>query len=275
VAEASPSPLSGKRIVITRAAEQSDSLLKALAAHGAVTLLFPLLEFAPPEDSFPLNAALADLGQFDWIFFTSQNAVRALLVPSSALDSPVVRPPGNTRIAAVGPATADAIRQFGLSVDYVAAMHNGLALAAELRAQLHNASVLLPRGDKASRDLPAALREAGARVTEVIAYRTILPEHLNEGVRWAIEKGTVHAILFFSPSAARHLKELLGAGKFSSLSESVLFAAIGPITAAALREAGAARIVSAADTTVGAVLETLSNHFAGSSHPSAAGVKLA
>jgi uroporphyrinogen-III synthase len=275
VAEAPLSPLSGKRIVVTRAAEQSDSLLKALAAQGAISLLFPLLEFAPPEDCFPLNAALADLGQFDWILFTSQNAVRAFLERGSALDSPLVRPSGNTRIAAVGPATAEAIRKFGLSVDHVAATHTGLAFVAELRGQLQNASVLLPRGDKASRDLPAALREAGARVTEVIAYRTILPENLNDGVRWAIEKGTVHAILFFSPSAVHHLKKLLGAGKFSSVSESVLLAAIGPITAAALREAGATRSVSAADTTVEAILETLSSHFAGSSHPSAAGVKLA
>ncbi|GAC1616074.1 MAG: hypothetical protein NVS9B13_01020 [Candidatus Acidiferrum sp.] len=274
MAEAPLSPLAAKRIVVTRAAEQSDSLLNALAAQGAVPLLFPLLEFAPPENCYPLDAALANLGQFDWILFTSQNGVRAFLERGNALDSPVLPPSAKTRIAAVGPATAAAIRQFGLSVDHVAATHSGLALAAELRGQLQNANVLLPRGDKASLDLPAALREAGALVTEVTAYRTILPEHLNEGVRWAIEKGTVHAILFFSPSAVRHFHELVGAPKFSSMSKSVLFAAIGPITADALREAGAARMISAADTTVDAVLETLSNHFATSNHPSAAGVKL-
>jgi uroporphyrinogen-III synthase len=272
--DATASPLTGKRIVITRAVEQSDSLLKALAAQGAMPLLFPLLEFAPPEDAFPLNNALAHLSQFDWIFFTSQNGVRAFLERANLLEPPVVPSSSRTRIAVVGPATADAVRQFGFSVDHVAATHNGLALAAELHDQLQNASVLLPRGDKATRDLPAALREAGALVTEIIAYRTILPEHLNEGVRWAIEKGTVDAILLFSPSAVRHLKDLVGPEKFSRLSNSILFAAIGPITADALREAGAGRFVTAADATLPAVLETLSSHFA-ASHTSSAGAKLA
>jgi uroporphyrinogen-III synthase len=274
VVDATASPLRGKRIVITRAAEQSDSLLKALAAQDAVPLLFPLLEFAPPEDAFPVDNAVAHLNQFDWIFFTSQNGVRAFLERANLLDPPVVPSSSRTHIAAVGPTTADAIRQFGFSVDHVADTHNGLALAAELHDQLQNASVLLPRGDKASRDLPAALREAGALVTEVIAYRTILPEHLNEGVRWAIEKGTVDAILLFSPSAVRHLRDLLGPEKFSHLSNSILFAAIGPITADALREAGAPRFVTAADTTVTAVLETILSHFA-ASPTSSAGAKLA
>jgi uroporphyrinogen-III synthase len=262
MSEAASSPLAGKRIVVTRAEEQSDSLVKALAARGAVPLLLPLLEFASPEDAFPLNNAVANFAQFDWVLFTSQNGVRAVLERVGTLDPPVSLQPGKTRIAAVGPATADAIRQFGFSVDHVASSHHGMALAEELRGSLQNASVLLPRGDRASLDLPTALREAGALVTEVIAYRTILPEHLNEGVRWAIEKGTVHAILLFSPSAVRHLKDLLGAEKFSLLSQSVLFAAIGPITAMALCEAKADGFVTAADTAVEAVLDTLSNHFA-------------
>lgn len=273
MSEAPASPLTGKRIVITRAAEQSDSLLKALTAQGAVPLLFPLLEFAPPEDAYPLNNAIANFAQFDWIIFTSQNGVRAVLERAIALDAAVAPESGKARIAAVGPATGDAIRHLGFTVDHVAATHHGLALAGELRGQLQNARVLLPRGDKATHDLPAALREAGALVTEVIAYRTILPEHLNEGVRWAIEKGTVHAILLFSPSAVRHFKDLVGSSRFLSLADSVLLAAIGPITAAALRDAGVARFITAADTTVDAVLETLLHFFSASSHTSAAGAK--
>jgi uroporphyrinogen-III synthase len=275
MSEAAASPLAGKRIVVTRAEEQSDSLMKALAGKGAVPLLLPLLEFASPEDAFPLNNAVANVAQFDWILFTSQNGVRALLERVATLDPPVTLQSGKTRIAAVGPATADAIRQYGFNVDHVASSHNGLALAAELRGELQNASVLLPRGDHASLDLPTALREAGALVTEVIAYRIILPEHLNEGVRWAVEKGTVHAILLFSPSAVRHLKELVGPERFSLLSKSVLFAAIGPVTAAALRESEATAFLTAADTTVDAVLETLSNYFAGDAHNSAGGAKIA
>ncbi|HXM98038.1 MAG TPA: uroporphyrinogen-III synthase [Candidatus Dormibacteraeota bacterium] len=275
MSEAAPSPLAGKRIVVTRAEEQSDSLLKALAGKGAVPLLLPLLEFASPEDAFPLNNAVANFAQFDWVIFTSQNGVRAVLERVTTLDPPVIPQPGKTRIAAVGPATADAIRQFGFSVDHVASSHNGLALAVELRGSLQNASVLLPRGDHASLDLPTALRDAGALVTEVVAYRTILPEHLNEGVRWAVEKGTVHAILLFSPSAVRHLRDLVGAEKFSLLSQSVVLAAIGPVTAAALNEAKAAGFLAAADTTVEAVLETLSNHFASAVPNSPAGAKFA
>src|SRR6202022_72167 len=145
MSEAAPSPLAGKRIVVTRAEEQSDSLLKALAGKGAVPLLLPLLEFAAPEDAFPLNNAVANFAQFDWVIFTSQNGVRAVLERVTTLDPPVIPQPGKTRIAVVGPATADAIRQFGFSVDHIASSHNGLALAAELRGSAQNRRVLLPR----------------------------------------------------------------------------------------------------------------------------------
>lgn len=262
MAESTASALNAKRVVITRAAEQSDSLLSALIAHGAVPLLFPLLEFAAPEDCFAIDNAVAHAGEFDWIIFTSQNGVRAFFERANLVDPPLTLSAGKTRIAAVGPATADAIRQSGFSVDHVAATHHGLALAAELRGRLQNANVLLPRGDKASLDLPAALREAGALVTDVIAYRTTAPEHVNEGVRWAIEKGTVDAILFFSPTAVTHFKNLFAKEKVAHLSETAIFAAVGPVTAIALREAAIERFVIAEDTTVDAVLETLSNHFA-------------
>ena len=272
MAETVTSPLAGKTVVVTRAAAQSGRLLEELTARHANVKLLPLVSFAPPQDFAAMDAALTCLDSFDWIIFTSANAVQAVERrrrelggdPSSAVNHP--------RAAAVGPATAEEAEHAGFSVDYVATSHSGAGLAEDLKQELAGRSVFLPRSDRANADLPSVLRRNGAVVTEVVAYRTLPPNDADrEKVNDSLKEG-VDGILFFSPSAVHNFLELLGQERLGTLQGRAVMVAIGPTTARALSAAGVQRIAWAADTTTEAVIEALEGHLARTKKRSTAGV---
>ncbi len=273
MAEASPSALAGKRIVITRSAAQSETLAGEFSARGAIPVVLPLVSFADPEDFAPLDAAIAGIQRFDWMILTSAQAVRAVLKRSEQLQRSLIHGGSKLRIAAVGPVTAEAVRQAGLPVEYVAETHSGAALAEELGNRLCGAKVFLPRSDRANPDLPPALKRHGAQVTEVIAYRTLRPTAVDERSLRQIAEGAADAVLFFSPSAVQHFAEMFGGGQLRALQDKLAITAVGPVTANALREAGVGRTVLAGDTTAAAVVEALEEHFAGTVKQSPAGAK--
>lgn len=259
--ETSPSSLAGKRIVITRALLQSEALMQELAARGAIPGLLPLIAFGEPEDSAPLNQAIAGIAEFDWLILTSAQAVRALMQRCADLHAPLTRTNRDLRVACVGPVTADAARYANLPVEYVAETHNGVALAEELGGRLRGAKVLLPRSDRANADLPLALKQNGAEVTEVVAYRTLRPASTGKEELKKVLEGRADAILLFSPSAVQHFLELVGAEQLRLMQDRLAITAVGPVTAKALREAGVERIVVASDTTVASVTDALERHF--------------
>jgi len=269
LAEASSSPLAGRSILITRASDQTESLVRELEARGAKPVLQPMISFHPPSDFASLDQALHGLRSFDWLLLTSANAVRALVERSQSLGVDVVHSFAALRIAAVGPVTAEAARRAGLPVSQVATKHQGLALAEEFAAEFAHKRILLPRSNLASAELPDALRRLGAQVTEVIAYRTFAAEPEGEGQN-QFSSGHLEAILFFSPSAVHNfLNWDEGKGgqvlrSISDLSRKTAVVAVGPVTASALRDAGLRNIVQASNTTVPAVIEALESFF--SSH---------
>jgi uroporphyrinogen-III synthase len=273
VAETLISALKGKRIVITRAAAQSEAIGKQLSALGALPVILPLVAFAEPEDFALLDEAIAQVEHFDWLIFTSGQAVRAFVGRSKQLNGSLERRGSKVQIATVGPVSAEAVRQARLPVEYVSNIHNGVALAQELGERLQGRTVLLPRSDRANPDLPAALRAHGADVTEVEAYRTLQPSEVDKLNLGRISAGEADAILFFSPSAVQHYAELAGAEQLRKLQDRVVITAVGPVTANALREAGVERMVVAVDTTATSVIQTLEQHFASATTQSAAGVK--
>ena len=258
--ENSASSLAGKRIVITRAAAQSEALAQELSARGAFPSLLPLMSFAEPEDFAPLDRAIAKMQQFDWLILASAQAVRAIVQRAAALQRSLIR--SQTRVACVGPVTAEAARNAKLPVKYVATTHNGVGLANELGGKLQGAKVLLPRSDRANPDLPAALKRFGADVTEVVAYRTVRPTESDQESLKNIVAGQTDAILFFSPSAVQHFAEMAGAGKLHTMQDMLAITAVGPVTARALREAGVDHIVVASDTTAASVIDALEKYFA-------------
>ena len=273
MAERFANALSGKRVAITRAAEQSQPLLAALREQGAQPILLPMVAFGLPDDLQALDDSLRRLREYHWVFFTSQNAVRALQERSEQLKVSLRDAIGTAQIAAVGPATAEAARAAGLAIAHVAKEHNGVALAQELQAEVRGKRVLLPRSDRANHDLVETLQRLGAHVTEIIAYKTLRPASDDTHNLENILQDVPDAVLFFSPSAVHHLRELLGPQQFHNLAVKSAFAAIGPVTERALREAGVQRLVVASDASASAILDSLANFFVNSGHSLPAGVK--
>jgi uroporphyrinogen-III synthase len=273
VGEFSANSLKGKRVVVTRAAEQSEHLVQALLEKGAVPVLLPLVAFAPPDDPSLLDEAIRDLPRYDWIFLTSQNALRALQERSHLLKVNLAQTMASVHVAAVGPATAEAAERAGLRVAHVATKHQSEVLAEELAEDLKGKRVLLPRSDRANPELADKLQRLGAQMTEIVAYRTIRPDDRDQQRVEAIVRDGADAVLFFSPSAVHHLQDLLGNEKFLEFSRRTVFAAIGPVTEDSLRKAKAARVVLAQDTTVAAVLAALTSVFSQPRPGLPAGVK--
>jgi uroporphyrinogen III methyltransferase/synthase len=261
LAEASASPLAGKRIVITRAALQSSELFDKLSDSGAIPILLPLISFAAPDDYAPLDAALSQWNRFDWVMFTSAFAVQEVVARAARLrrNLPAAPPPC---IAVVGPATRDKATQAGFAVEHTAQTHLGVALAQELGKRVKGKRVLLPRSNRANPNLPLALAKNGAQVTEVIAYRTLRPVDADQERLARVSRGEADAILFFSPSAVHSFLELSGKNQLSILQDRMAITAIGPVTARALHEAGVRRIVEATEPTAAAVLNALESRFA-------------
>ena len=265
--------LRGKRVVITRALEQSRELAGALEAKGAVPILLPMVAFSAPDNIVAVDEAIRELGTFDWIFMTSQNALRALQERCDATQAGLKTAIGHARVAAVGPATADALRGAGICVSYVAARHQGVSLAHELSSEVKRKRVFLPRSDRANPELVKQLIDLGATVKEVIVYKTVSPDgSALVRTKAALQRG-VDAILFFSPSAVHHLQDMLGSERVLEMSrQGVVFAAIGPVTETALRAANIERVIVAEDTTATSIMNSLEKYFSTPQTGSSVGV---
>jgi uroporphyrinogen III methyltransferase / synthase len=257
VAETFRSPLTGKRVVITRATLQSSELYETLTSRGAVPIMLPLVSFAPPESYVLLDAELAKWKTFDWVIFTSAFAVAAVTTRAAKLGRNLTKGGAPPYVAVVGPATRDQAEKLGFPVEHVAQTHLGVALAEELGSRVRGKRVLLPRSDRANPDLPAALQGLGATVTEVVAYRTLRPSDADQAKVNGVARGEADAILFFSPSAVHHFVELAGRERLKALQHRVAIAAIGPVTARALQEIGVQRVVTPAESTASSVVAAL------------------
>jgi len=265
LATAEQLPLAGKRIVVTRAPEQAVELIRELEGLGAEVLALPAVSFGDPADPAPLDQAIDALHSFHWILFTSQNAVRffvkrcGLLGQMQGIDG---RGSAEPLVAAVGPATAEAARKERLRVDYVAREFRGRALAEELGARVAGKRVLLPRSDRAGSELPGALRSSGAEVVDVVAYRAGAPGSFDQSATDAIRRGAVDAISFLSPSAFHNLVEAIGSETLRQIAGRVALAAIGPVTAQAIRGAGLAVEIEASESTAASLVTSITRYFA-------------
>ena len=262
-------PLAGKRVVITRAVEQAREFKERLENLGATVLLLPAVSFSEPADASELDRAIRSLGSFDWILFTSANAVRFFTGRRNKLGI-VSGEKTKPRCAAVGPATASVAAAEGFTIDYVAKEFLGTALAGELNAAVAGKRVLLPRSERAGRELPAALKAAGANVTEVVAYHTGGVGAAEPGVMDAMREGRVDVVSFFSPSAVENLRGELGDEVLMALGERAALAAVGPVTATAMQKAGLPVTIQAAESTAESMTTAIVQHF---SHAKASGAR--
>ena len=168
--------LAGKCVILTRPAEQSAEWVRVLESCGAEVLLLPAVRIVPPETWSLLDRELLRLEEFDWVLFTSRNAVRFVSERLKNLSCALCCDGSGPRVAAVGQATAEAARKAGWTLDCVAPDQSGDSLAHELRESLAGRRVLLPRSDRADDVLPIALEKNGAKFREAVAYLNLAPQ---------------------------------------------------------------------------------------------------
>lgn len=266
-------PLAKVRILITRTRHQASDLATQLEALGATPILIPTIEIAPPQSCVALDAALANLESFDWLIFTSANAVEVfhqrmtsleIQVGNRASDPLSSHPPQSPfpQIAAIGPATAKAVQGIGLTVDLIPPQFVAESLAEALIPQAPGKSFLLIRAAEARDILPAALTAAGAHLTIADAYRNQIPPDSIPALQqlFASPANYPHAITFTSASTARNLVALLEAANLT-LPPNIALASIGPITSQTLRELGLIPTLEAHEPTIPALIQVISAHF--------------
>jgi len=231
--------LQGRRVLVTRAASQSDALCSRLLAEGAVPVAIPVMELQEVLDNSGRAALRVQLqqGAFDDVVFTSANAVELLLAEAPT-------PQGSVRAFAIGPGTAQVLRTAGWSVELAPNAYIAEALAERIStAGVVGRRLLLPRARGAREVLPKMLREVGASVMEVELYE-MKPALKSAGpLRAELESGTLDCVTFTSGSAVRCFVALAPA---ASLPPHCIVACIGPITAAELSKVGMAPGVVAA-----------------------------
>jgi uroporphyrinogen III methyltransferase/synthase len=265
-------PLFGRRIVVTRPRDQAADLVDRLAALGAETIEAPMIQIVPPEDPRPLRRAAAEAAAFDWIVFTSANAVDVFM---HALldDGRDIRAIAGPRLCAVGTGTADRLALHGIKADLVPDEFRAEALTAALlrHGPVDGRRVLLPRADIGRDVVAEGLRAAGARVTDVVAYRTVLEDLPPDGdgtdIYKSLLEGRIDVVTFTSPSAVRNFVRLFGQDQAADLLGQTVVATIGPVTTEAAGRLGIRVTVQPAAYSIPALVDAIAMHFSGSAHP--------
>jgi len=255
--------LSGRRIVVTRAREQAADLVRALEDRGAEAVVAPVIRIQPLDNLESLRAALAGLSSYRWVVFTSQNAVQIVL---ERLEAWGMTPHAlsSTRIAAIGSATADMLKQRGLVPALVpeefVAESLLEALAERSDGMLAGSRVLIPGAAEARDVLTKGLRDRGATVENIPVYRTVPVQDDFEDLIAQIGAGRIDAVTFMSSSTVKSFVQLVGretatSGRFATVT-------IGPITAATARELGLRDVLEATPHTVPGLVDCLERRFA-------------
>jgi uroporphyrinogen-III synthase len=251
-------PLAGRKILITRARHQAQSLASALEEKGATVVAIPTIEIIPPDSYDAMDAALWNAKKYQWLVVTSVNGaeilaqrLKALGVGSGVLD--------DLKIAAIGPATARALGETGLHVDEVPKQAIAESLVESLRPQVSGKNVLLVRAKVARDVLPEELRKAGATVEVVDAYQTIVPATSADDVRllFAAPSRMPDAVTFTSSSTVTNFFRLLHEANVIAWPAGVAAASIGPVTSQTLRHHGIEPAVEATEYTIPGVVEAL------------------
>lgn len=247
--------------MVTRAPEQAERFAGLLEAAGARVLRAPTIAIGPPASWEPLDRALDALDRYTWVIFTSVNGVQMVdrrLRTRGLTWAPVAR----KRVAAIGPATADALAEHGVRAEIVPREYYAEALAARLRAELGPGDrVLLPRAARTRDVLVVELARSGAEVTEVPAYTTARVEAGAARLREALARGEVDVVTFTSSSTARNFAELFTEAERRRWLAGVVVASIGPVTAATAAEYGLETRIMPREYTIPALARAIVEYF--------------
>jgi uroporphyrinogen III methyltransferase/synthase len=256
-------PLSGLRVLVTRTRDQAGALSRRLEESGACPLEIPLLKVRFPEDNPSLDTALLSNldAPYHWILFCSVNAVTAVRERMRMIgrDSRLFH---GSSVAAIGSATADALKEIGILADYVPAQYQSETMAEEwLPGNLQGIRVLFPRAKEGRTLIQEQLRDRGAIVDEITAYETLPDDDARRAIPALLEERGADVITFASSSAVRHFCEILSSD-LHTLLQGVTLACIGQTTARSLQERGFSPDIVAEEHTIPGLVAALEEYFA-------------
>jgi len=248
-------PFFGKTILVTRAREQASKLTASLERLGARCLEVPAIRLVEPEDGYrAADEAISRMGEYDWVIFTSANGVgrffeRLVLAGKDA------RAFGGAKVAAIGTATAEALKGRGILADVVPQEFRAEGIVEALKDAVGmGQKVLIPRAQEAREILPERLRELGAEVTMAPVYRTVAAETDGEALRQRLSDGEVDYVTFTSSSTVTNLLRIVGT---SEALHGVKTACIGPVTAETCRKNGIEPDIVAEEYTISGLVEAM------------------
>jgi uroporphyrinogen III methyltransferase/synthase len=255
-------PLFGRRIVITRAIHDASDFAARIRALGGEAIEFPTIETTPPSSFEILDRAIAEIGSFDWVIFSSTNGVDHFVdrMRTNARD---LREMGRAAIAAIGPITANRVRRYALTVTAMPGEYRAEAVVEAIgAARISGTRILIPRAEVAREVLPEMLRQHGAREVVVApTYRTMIPAGAAEEaerMRAVIAAGAVDLVTFTSSSTVTNFAAMTGVPL-----AGLKAAAIGPITAETARGLGFEVVVAPTIYTVEALIDEIAEYYAG------------
>jgi uroporphyrinogen III methyltransferase/synthase len=261
-------PLAGRTVVITRAAAQSDEFINALEDYGATVFSCPTIEIREADNYERLDEAMDHLYGYDWVIFTSVNAVEFFLRRLNHHN----RTTGDLdeiKVCAIGTATAEKLSSAQVHVDVVPTHSKAEGVFSSLQEfvggpdYLQGLNILLPRAAVARDYLPKALEQAGARIDIVTTYRTAIPDNLDRGRLSAMLAGSADCIAFTSSSTVRNLALLFDTHDLSSVLQGLSVACIGDVTTATASEYGLAVQIQPAEANVVALARSIADYYAG------------
>jgi uroporphyrinogen-III synthase len=253
------------KILVTRPRAQTDEFAEKLRSAGFEPISFPVIEIQPIGNNVALERALEKLNCYEWMVFTSVNAVDVVFDVIATKQSSVerrllrsARSDVTPKVAAIGPKTAEALRVRGVTPDFVPEEYVAEAILPGL-GDLQGKWVLLPRAEIARADLPNAISKAGGIAHEIIVYRTLPAEIDTDGLN-ALKSG-VDVITFTSASTVENFFAIAKQNGLDPLNlpNNPLFACIGPITEQAAREEGLVNLAVAKEYTTEGLMEIIGN----------------
>ena len=251
-------PLFGKNILITRARSQASKLTAALEELGANCIEAPAIKIAPPDDNFAsLDSSIAKIGEYDWIIFTSTNGVEKFFarLNEKNLDA---RALSCAKIAAIGTATADKLKNYGIIADKIPTMFKAEGILEVLQNDITKGTkVLIPRAQKAREALPEGLRKMGAAVDVAETYCTKMADTNKDTIKDLLKNNKIDMVTFTSSSTVKNLLKLIDNEK--TLLHNVKKAAIGPVTAKTCRNSGLDVDIEADVYTIDGLVDKIKN----------------
>lgn len=260
-------PLAGKRIVITRARKQAENLARAIEQLGGEVIEFPTIEICPPESFAELDDAIDKLDGYDWVIFTSVNSVEPFLqrlkIKGKTADALSAH-----KIGAIGAETAKRLEAARICASLVPERYQAEGILAAISPEeIRGKRVLIPRAAEAREVLPATLRNWGAVVDVIVAYRTELPCVDVRPLAGLLAERKIDVITFTSSSTVRNFVRLFGDRRLGEIVNGSTIACIGPITAATVEDLGGRVDIVADQFTVTDMLRVIVEHFEPNSNP--------